>query len=182
MGLAPYGDPTSGRVRKFIDIICSRLLDVKDDGSVWLNQDYFDYAAGLKMVKEAKWAELFGFPERFPKTEINQEYCDLALAIQTVTEDIVFKIAATAGRLTGSGNLCMAGGVALNCVANGKLLRAQTLRNLWLQARGGDAGGAVGAALAAYHIYFGEERPPRGSMDGMKGAYLMKIIRTWTLS
>ena len=172
MGLAPYGDPTSGRVRKFIDIICSRLLDIKDDGSVWLNQDYFDYAAGLRMVKEAKWEELFGFPRRAPETEINQEYCDLALAIQTVTEDIVFKMAATAGRLTGSGNLCMAGGVALNCVANGKLLRAQLFRNLWVQPAAGDAGGAVGAALAAYHIYFGEERPPRGSMDGMKGAYL----------
>ncbi len=172
MGLAPYGDPTSDRVNKFINIIHSHLLDVKHDGSVWLNQDYFDYAVGLRMVKEGKWEELFGFPRRKPETEINQEYCDLALAIQTVTEDIVFKMATTAKRLTGSDNLCMAGGVALNCVANGKLLKAQLFRNLWLQPAAGDAGGAVGAALAAYHIYFEEERLPCGSMDGMNGAYL----------
>ena len=172
MGLAPYGDPISGRVRKFIDLIYSHLLDVKQDGSIWVNQHYFNYSVGLRMVDESKWETLFGFPKREPETEVTQDYCDMALAIQNVTEDVVSKMANTAKRQTGSGNLCMAGGVALNCVANGKLLKSEIFRNLWLQPAAGDAGGAVGAALAAYHIYFAAERHPETSMDGMKGAYL----------
>ena len=172
MGLAPYGDPTSGKVRKFIDLIYSHLLDVKEDGSIWLNQHYFNYSVGLTMVDESKWETLFGFPRRESETELTQDYCDMALAIQNVTEDVVSKMANTAKRQTGSGNLCMAGGVALNCVANGKLLKSGIFRNLWVQPAAGDAGGAVGAALAAYHIYFASERHPDSSMDGMKGAYL----------
>ncbi len=172
MGLAPYGDPTSGRVEKFMDIIYSQLLDVKADGSIWLNQSYFDYAVGLRMVNDGKWEELFGFPKRMPETEITQNYCDLALAIQSITEDIILKVAKTAKKLTGSNNLCLAGGVALNCVANGKLKMAQLFQNLWFQPAAGDAGGAVGAALSAYHIYFRQDLSPHNSMDGMKGGYL----------
>ncbi|MGA2734223.1 MAG: carbamoyltransferase [Syntrophobacteraceae bacterium] len=172
MGLAPYGDPTSGRVRKFMDLIYSHLLDVKEDGSIWVNQHYFNYSVGLRMVDESKWETLFGFPRRESETEVTQDYCDMALAIQNVTEDVVSKMANTAKRRTGSGNLCMAGGVALNCVANGKLLKSEIFRNLWFQPAAGDAGGAVGAALAAYHIYFAGARHPDSSMDAMKGAYL----------
>lgn len=179
MGLAPYGDPTSGRVKDFMDRIYSHLLDVKEDGSLWLNQDYFSYSVGLEMVRESKWEALFGIPRRKPETEVTQEYCDMALAIQNVTEDVVFKMANTAMKLTGSNNLCMAGGVALNCVANGKLLRAKLAGNLWLQPAAGDAGGAVGAALAAYHIYFAKERRSGTPMDGMKGAYLGPEYPAW---
>ena len=130
MGLAPYGDPTSGRVRKFMDLIYSHLLDVKEDGSIWVNQHYFNYSVGLTMVDESKWETLFGFPRRQSETEVTQDYCDMALAIQNVTEDIVSKMANTAKRRTGSGNLCLAGGVALNCVANGKLLNSEIFKEL----------------------------------------------------
>ncbi len=172
MGLAPYGDPTSGRVKRYADIIYSQLVDVKDDGSIWLNQTYFDYSVGLKMVNEEKWKQLLGFPRRKPETEITQEYCDMALAIQYVTEDSVLKMAMEAKRLTGSGNLCMAGGVALNCVSNGKLLKTGIFDNLWIQPAAGDAGGALGAALSAYHIYFNKTRETNNKMDKMQGAYL----------
>lgn len=172
MGLAPYGDIASERVKRFTDLIYSNLIDVKEDGSLWLNQDYFDYSVGLRMVNEERWEQLFGFPKRTPETEITQGYCDIALAIQNVTEDIVLKLAHEAKRLTNSKNLCMAGGVALNCVANGKLLKAKIFDNLWLQPAAGDAGGALGAALSVYHIYFNNSREPDYGMDKMHGAYL----------
>ena len=172
MGLAPYGDPSSARVRKMKDIILSELVDIKEDGSMFLNQACFDYAAGLRMVNDGKWQKLFGFPRRGEETEVSQEYCDMALAIQDVTEDIILKLAREAKRLTGARNLCMAGGVALNCVANGRILRENIFEEVWIQPAAGDAGGALGAALAAHHIYFGEPRRADGKTDKMRGGYL----------
>lgn len=172
MGLSPYGDSSSGRVQEMIDLIYTHLVEVKEDGSIWLNQDYFDYAVGLSMVKEERWKRLFGFPPRKSEGEITQEYCDLALAIQRITEDVLVRMVREAKRLTGSDYLCLAGGVALNCVANGKLLRSGIFRDLWIQPAAGDAGGALGAALSAYHLYFGKKREIRLSSDGMKGSLL----------
>lgn len=171
MGLAPYGDPYSDRVKKFKDIIYENILDVKEDGSIWLNQDYFDYSTGLRMTKDEKWERLFGFPPRKPESEIEQHHCDLALAIQQITEDIVFKMAETAKKLTGSKYLCLAGGVALNCVANGKLLKKGMFEDIWIQPAAGDAGGAIGSAYAVYHMYFGKDRKIH-NIDGMQGAFL----------
>ncbi len=172
MGLAPYGDPTSAEVKKFVTIIKTHLADVKDDGSLWLNQDYFNYATGLTMVNEKKWAQLFGFGVRKADTELQVHHCNLGLAIQQVTEEIVMRIAEEARRLTNAKYLCMAGGVALNCVANGKIFNSGIFRDIFIQPAAGDAGGAPGAALAAYHIYYGKERVKPSTPDGMKGSYL----------
>lgn len=172
MGLAPYGNPNSERTKNFVKLICEKLIDIKEDGSIWLNQNYFNYATGLRMVYDVEWEKLFGFPRRKSETELQQHHCDLALAIQNVTEEIVFKIAEEAKKLTGSKNLCMAGGVALNCVANGKLLRKKIFDNIFIQPAAGDAGGALGAALAAHYIYFGKERTLSGKMDELDGSYL----------
>ena len=172
MGLAPYGNKNSEQTKKFYDLICSELIDVKEDGSIWLNQEYFDYATGLEMTNELKWLRLFGITVRKPESELTQDYCDMALAIQEVTEDVVMKLAKHAKEITGSKNLCMAGGVALNCVANGKILRQKIFEHLYFQPAAGDAGGALGAALAAYHIYFGNKRVTVDGYDSMQGAYL----------
>jgi carbamoyltransferase len=172
MGLAPYGVPGSPSVNKFVDIIKSVLVDIKPDGSIWLNQNYFNYATGLRMVKDKKWKKLFGFPTRTEGDKLEQHHCDLALAIQQVTEEVVFLMAKEAKRLTGSENLCMAGGVALNCVSNGKLLRSGIFKNIFIQPAAGDAGGALGAALAANYLYFKNDRHLNGAMDDMKGSYL----------
>ena len=120
MGLAPYGNPQSQQVQTFRKAILDHLVDMKEDGSIWLNQDYFDYATGLSMVRDDKWANIFGLPRRLPESEMDQRHGDLALAIQQVTEEIVLRMAKTAKKLTGAENLCLSGGVALNCVANGK--------------------------------------------------------------
>lgn len=172
MGLAPYGNPDGEAVKKFKKIIYDKLIDVKDDGSVWLNQEYFNYATGLRMVYDDKWEKLFGFARREGETNLEQIHCDLGLAIQQVTEEVVFKMAEEAKRLTGSENLCMAGGVALNCVANGKLLRKNIFKNIFIQPAAGDAGGALGAAQAVYHISFEKERILSGNADEMQGSYL----------
>ena len=158
MGLAPYGDPTSERTRRFETLILERMVDVAADGSLWLDQGYFDYATGLRMANEPAWERLFGFPRREAEGEMTQEHCDLALAIQRVTEEVVLAMATEARTLTGSANLCLAGGVALNCVANGKLLRSGIVDRLWIQPAAGDAGGALGAALCAHHIGRGNPR------------------------
>tara|TARA_R110002096_G_scaffold97821_4_gene218051 strand:+ start:3774 stop:5618 length:1845 start_codon:yes stop_codon:yes gene_type:complete len=171
MGLAPYGNPNSELLEQYIQSIKSELIEIKDDGSIWLNQKYFDYAAGLKMVNEKKWETLFGFPRREDENEFEQYEADLALAIQMVTEEIVLKMATHTKELTGASALCMAGGVALNCVANGRLQNAAVFDDIYIQPAAGDAGGAIGAALAAHHIYFGEERVPE-SPDSMQGAFL----------
>jgi carbamoyltransferase len=170
MGLAPYGNPTSARVKEYIDIIKNNLVDLKEDGSIWLNQDYFSYATRLRMLDEKKWEKLFGFPKRGFESPLEQKHCDLALAIQQVTEDIIHRMALEAKRITGSKNICLAGGVALNCVANGKLLQSGMFDDIFIQPAAGDAGGAIGAALAAYHIYFNNQRIVEN--DSMQGAFL----------
>lgn len=171
MGLAPYGDANSAQTLEFIAKIKAELVEIKQDGSVWLNQRYFTYATGLRMAHDKKWKALFGLPLRGPETALTQAHCNMAYAIQQVTEDIVLAQAREAKRLTGSNHLCMAGGVALNCVANGKLQAAGIFDKIFVQPAAGDAGGAVGAALAAYHIYFNQPRQVP-VVDGMKGSYL----------
>jgi len=172
MGLAPYGDPGSEQTARYIEIIKTRLIDIKDDGSVWIDQSWFSYATGLTMVHDKKWESLFGFPRRKPEAALEQHHCDMALAIQTVTEEIVMKLAREIKRITGLDNLCLAGGVALNCVVNGKLLREGLFKNIFIQPAAGDAGGALGAALAANHMYFDGERMTDGKSDSMSGSYL----------
>jgi carbamoyltransferase len=174
MGLAPYGGHGDlDRVNQFKDKILGELVDVREDGSLLLNMDYFDYATGLRMCNHKKWHELFSLEKREPESDISQPYMDMALAIQQVTEETVLKLAATARELTGSSNLVMAGGVALNCVANGKLLRSGIVDDFWIQPAAGDAGGAVGAALAVHYI--GSKAARKVNTDGsdqMLGAYL----------
>ena len=165
MGLAPYGEP------KYLDLIKQNLIDIKDDGSFRLNLDYFDYCTGLTMTN-ARFDALFGAPPRKPEAPLTQREMDLAASVQAVTEEVVLKLAAAIARETGENNLCLAGGVALNCVANGKLQQQGSFAKLWLQPAAGDAGGALGAALVAAHMYKGQLRSPQGSVDGMQGAYL----------
>jgi len=172
MGLAPYGNPASARVTRFSALIKKHLVDIKDDGSLRLDMAYFDFATGRKMTDNARWEELFGFPRRDEEAELLSEHCDLALAFQQVTEEVVLKMAAEARRLTGSSRLCLAGGVALNCVANGRLLKSGIFDEIWIQPAAGDAGGALGAALAAGYIGCNQERQADGSSDRMQGGYL----------
>ncbi len=172
MGLAPYGDESSSQFQEFRRKIGEKLVTVYEDGSFFLHQEYFDYVTGLRMTNDGRWTALFGFPPRKPEADLGQEHCNLALAIQRVTEEIVLRLAATALRLTGSKRLCLAGGVALNCVANGKLLDAGLFEDVYIQPAAGDAGGALGAALAAYYGYFGGERVVDPERDGMQGTYL----------
>ncbi|AFM06233.1 putative carbamoyl transferase, NodU family [Bernardetia litoralis DSM 6794] len=172
MGLAPYGNPEAEQTKEFVRKIKETLCHIYPDGSIWLDQSYFNYATGLRMIQEKKWENLFGVPTRKSESPIDQVHCDLALAIQQVTEEVVILMAQEAKRLTGSKNLCMAGGVALNCVANGKLEKENIFENIFIQPAAGDAGGALGAAQAAYHIYFGQEREITDSLDQMQGSYL----------
>jgi carbamoyltransferase len=171
MGLAPYGDAGSPDIKKYVEDIKREMIEIKEDGSLWLNQDYFNYAVGLTMADNEKWEKLFGFPRRKSESELEQHHCNLGLAIQYITEEIVIKMAKELKRITGSNNLCLAGGVALNCVANGKLLNEKIFENIYIQPAAGDAGGALGAALAGYHIYFNKERVSV-QPDAMQGSYL----------
>jgi len=166
MGLAPYGEP------RYADAIREHLVDVKEDGSFRLNMEYFGYLDGLVMTNE-RFAALFGGPARKPESRIGRREMDLAASIQLVCEEMVFRLARHARELTGKRNLCLAGGVALNCVANGKLLRLGIFDDIWIQPAAGDAGGALGAPLAVYHNGFDRPRPrhPHGR-DGMSGALL----------
>jgi carbamoyltransferase len=163
MGLAPYGNHNSKEVNTFKETIKKQLIEIKPDGSIWLDQKYFRYATGDRMANDKKWERLFGFPRRKAESKTEQKHCNLALAIQEVTEEIVLKMAQTAKELTGSDYLCMAGGVALNCVANGKLKAAGIFKDIFIQPAAGDAGGALGAALAAHHLYFEAERIPQSN-------------------
>lgn len=172
MGLAPYGNPLSPDIERFKKIITDELIKIYPDGSIWLNQAYFNYATGLRMTNDAEWNKIFGFPVRESESELEQKHCDLALAIQQITEEIVILMAKEAKRLTGSDNLCLAGGVALNCVANGKLQNENIFKNIFIQPAAGDAGGALGAALTAEYIYFNKERKVTTEMDEMQGSYL----------
>src|SRR5688572_1515924 len=165
MGLAPYGQP------RYVQKIREHLIDVKDDGSFRLNLDYFDYCTGLTMTNE-RFDELFGGPRRKPEERLTQREMDLAASVQAVTEEVVLKLANGIARETGERNLCLAGGVALNCVANGKLLRRKYFDRLWLQPAAGDAGGALGAALVAHHLHKGIERSVSPGLDAMQGGYL----------
>jgi carbamoyltransferase len=165
MGLAPYGEP------KYVDLIFDHLIDVKDDGSFRLNQDYFDYCTGLRMTND-KFAELFGGPVRPPEELLTQKHMDLAASVQKAVEEVVLKLTRSLAKETGSKNLCLAGGVALNCVANGKVLRDGAFENIWVQPAAGDAGGALGAALCAYHLYQKQPRKLNGHADAMHGSYL----------
>ncbi len=172
MGLAPYGNPDAQQTQRFRQLILDELVDLRPDGSLLLNMDYFDYATGLTMCRDSRFAQLFGIPPRPRESVLTQEYMNMALAIQQVTEEVVLRMADTAKELTGADYLTMAGGVALNCVANGKLLRRQTFKDIYIQPAAGDAGGAVGAALAAWHIEQGQERKVPTGMDAMQGSYL----------
>lgn len=171
MGLAPYGRSGSSQVEKWKALILSELVDLREDGSFLLNMNYFNYATGLTMCVDDAWEKLFGLPRRKSETELDQNYMDMALAIQEVTEEIVLRLAGTARELTKSDYLVMAGGVALNCVVNGKLLRTGMFKDIWIQPASGDAGGALGAALAGWHIYLGKPKENVGR-DMMKGAFL----------
>lgn len=164
MGLAPYGEP------RYVDLILDNLLDLKEDGTFRLDMRYFNYATGLTMTNE-KFHRLFGAPARKPESEITQREMDIARSIQQVTEEIVLRLANTVHRELGVDYLCLAGGVALNCVGNGRILREGPFRDIWIQPAAGDAGGAVGAALSAWHEYYAKPRHVNGS-DAMRGAYL----------
>jgi carbamoyltransferase len=171
MGLAPYGEP------KYAPLIWERLIDVKADGSFRLNLDYFNYCTGLTMTN-GRFDGLFGGPARKPEELLTQRHMDLAASIQNVLDEIVLRLTRSLATETGARNLCLAGGVALNCVSNGKILRDGRFKGLWIQPAAGDAGGALGAALAAYYLHKGQPRLPAGmqpagmQLDGMQGSYL----------
>ncbi len=172
MGLAPYGHPDADETKSFIKIIKSQLVDIRKDGSFLMNMKHFRFPTGFYMVNHRSWAKLFGIPPRAPESEIGQVHMNLASAIQQVTEEIVMKLAETARILTGCENLVMAGGGALNSVANGKLLKSGLYKEVWIQPAAGDAGGALGAALTGWHIWLGHERPHPDQPDAMSGALL----------
>ena len=164
MGLAPYGEPI------YTDIILDNLIDLKEDGTFKLDMQYFNYATGLTMTND-KFAKLFGGPARKSETEISQREMDLAASIQKVTEEVVLRLARSLKKETGADYLCLAGGVALNCVANGRIQREGPFKDIWIQPAAGDAGGALGAAAVIWHEYLGNERTSDGK-DKMKGSYL----------
>lgn len=166
MGLAPYGEPV------YVDIIKEHLIDIKDDGSFRLNMEYFNYTTGLTMTNE-KFHKLFGAPPRAQESTLTQREMDMARSVQEITEEIMVKLARHARKVTGSPNLCLAGGVALNCVGNGVILRENIFDKIWIQPAAGDAGGALGAAYGFYHMQMDKERTTdAGLMDKMQGAYL----------
>jgi len=165
MGLAPYGEP------KFVDVILRELIELKEDGSFRLNMDYFNYGVGLTMTN-AKFNTLFGRGPRKAESKLTQDDMDLARSIQDVTEEVMYRMAKHVRKQTGLKHLCLAGGVALNCVANGKILREGIFERIWIQPAAGDAGGALGAALFAWHEYLGNERKADGVHDSQRGSYL----------
>ena len=165
MGLAPYGEP------KYSNLIKENLIDIKEDGSFALDLNFFNYCTGLTMTNE-KFNRLFGGVPRNPETEISQRDMDIAASIQKVTEEVLIKLVKGIAKTSGQKNLCLAGGVALNCVANGKLLREEIFEDIWVQPASGDAGGALGAALGAYHIMLNKKRKPSDKIDNMKGSFL----------
>jgi carbamoyltransferase len=164
MGLAPYGEA------KYVDLIFKHIIDVKDDGSYRLDMSYFDYCTGLRMTN-SKFEKLFGRPARQPEEKLEQFHMDIAASVQVVTEEIVLRLCSSIAKETGIKNICLAGGVALNCVANGKLERSGVFKNVWIQPAAGDAGGALGAAQALAHLHHDLPRTVR-PQDNMQGAYL----------
>ncbi len=170
MGLAPYGEP------RFVDLIKKELIDIKEDGSFKLNMKYFTYLHGLRMTG-ARFEKLFGVPRRLPETEVTQGHMDMARSVQVVTEEVMLKTCRHVHRQTGEKNLCLAGGVALNCVGNGALLREGPFADLWIQPAAGDAGGALGAALFAWHQYLDQPRRPRADgRDQQRGSFLGPVF------
>jgi len=165
MGLAPYGEP------KYVDLIYKHLIDLHEDGSFTMNQKYFNYLSGLTMTSEA-FNDLFGGPPRVPESKLTQKEMDLARSVQVVTEEIMLRMARSAHKETGLDNLCLAGGVALNCVGNGRLLREGPVKRLWIQPASGDGGGALGVAQLINHRYLKRPRNVTPGKDSMKGAYL----------
>ena len=165
MGLAPYGEP------KYAQLVRDHLIDIRDDGSFHLDLSYFDYCTDLRMTNE-RFDALMGAPRRRPDEGLTQRHMDIAASIQVVTEEAVSRLVEHAVKSFGSRDLCLAGGVALNCVANGKVLRSSKVDRLWIQPAAGDAGGALGAALAAYHLYLDRPRLLQSGIDGMMGSYL----------
>src|SRR5204863_1182050 len=176
MGLAPYGEP------KYVQTIKDHLLQINDDGSLWMNMDYFTYPAGLTMTGDG-FATLFDGPARAPESKLTPRQMDLARSVQEITEEVMIRMARFAKRETGMRDLCLAGGVALNCVGNGRLLREKVFDEIWIQPAAGDAGGAVGVALGLWHRYLDKPRASAESTgawrrrsdayaDGMKGAFL----------
>src|SRR6266446_882957 len=165
MGLAPYGEP------KYVDLIYRELMDLHDDGSLVLNQQYFNYLTGLTMTNGA-FDRLFGGPPRVPESKLTQREMDLARSVQVVCEEAMLRMARTLHRETGMENLCLAGGVALNCVANGRILREGPFKRLWIQPAAGDAGGALGVAQLIWHRHLGRPRTVQDGKDAMRGAYL----------
>ncbi|PIS36079.1 MAG: hypothetical protein COT35_13055 [Nitrospirae bacterium CG08_land_8_20_14_0_20_52_24] len=165
MGLAPYGEP------KYKDLILTKLLDLKEDGSFKMNMEYFDYCSGLTMTNR-RFVKLFEGPPRKPESPLTQREMDLARSIQEVTEEVMLRMARHLHRETGQKNLCLAGGVALNCVGNGRILREGPFEKIWIQPAAGDAGGALGAALFAWHQYLGKSRHSDGKKDFQQGSYL----------
>jgi carbamoyltransferase len=172
MGLASYGNPDAKETILFEQIILTNLIEIKADGSFKLNMSFFDFQKGFTMIQEAKWSKLFKMSKRLETENFEQIHCNLAFAIQKISEKIILRLAQESKRVTNSNNLCLAGGVALNCVANGQLLKAQIFDNLYIQPASGDAGGAIGAALAANHLYFGYEKKVNQSVDIMRGSFL----------
>ena len=164
MGLAPYGEP------KYKDLILKELIDVKEDGSFKLNMDYFPYPYGLRMINK-RFENLFGYPSRGPESQITQFYMDIARSIQEVTEEVILRICRHLKKITGQKKLCLAGGVALNCVANGKIVREKIFEDIWIQPAAGDAGGALGAALFVWYKYLNNKRLTNGR-DSQKASYL----------
>ena len=172
MGLASYGNINSKNSAVFIELIKNKLIDIKEDGSIWINQKYFKYSTGLSMINEKLWENLFGLKKRNPESEINQIYCDLALAIQKVTEEIILKMVKEAKKITGLDNLCLAGGVALNCVSNGAIVKEKIFSNIYIPPAPGDSGGSVGACLSINYLFFNQKRKINYEYDSMKGSYL----------
>jgi carbamoyltransferase len=165
MGLAPYGEP------KYVDAILSQLIDLRDDGSFSMNQEFFNYLSGLTMTNGA-FSRLFGGPPRKPESKLTQREMDLARSVQVVCEEILLRMARAVHKETGLENLCMAGGVALNCVANGRILREGPFKNIWIQPAAGDAGGALGVATLIWHRHLKNARSVTPGRDSMRGSYL----------
>jgi carbamoyltransferase len=176
MGLAPYGNPEDAQTWEFERIIKTKLVEIFDDGSIQLIRDAFSFEYGLKMVSDKKWEKLFGFKKRNSEEPIHQNHANLALAIQNISEEIILKMARAAREITGMENLCLAGGVALNCVANGKIQEVGLFKNIWVQPAAGDAGGALGAALAYYYSKKEEKERIGIGKDAMKNALLGPMI------
>ncbi|WP_303685717.1 carbamoyltransferase N-terminal domain-containing protein, partial [Nonlabens dokdonensis] len=171
MGLAPYGNPNDEQTLHFEQLLLEKVIHIYDDGSIWLDQQYFSYTTSLRMISDKIWEELLGFSKRKEEGSLEQVHANLALAIQHITEMVVVKMAQEAKRLTNSKNLCLAGGVALNCVVNGKLERGEYFENIWIQPAASDAGGSLGAALAIDQMYYKNKRVI-SDLDSMQGTYL----------